>query len=186
MLGLKSFAFEGGLVLWDRGGSRLMAFNAATAEIWPKIEAGRSPRQIAAGLARRYGLPLERARKDVDVLVAELSRLDVLVGATSVADAEHGALPPARSSSPPLGQLTIKLAGLRLSIEAEAGIIAFLRPLFHGRISVDDKVDCSICSCSKHCIRTSIGWRGSMPLPSHAATQPCCFRHPPAAARVCW
>jgi hypothetical protein len=79
----------------------------------------------------------------VDALFAELSRLSVLVGATFVADAEHGAS-TADSDSPPLGQLMIRLAGLHLSIEAEAGIIAFLLPLFHGRISVDDKVDRSI------------------------------------------
>ncbi len=142
--GLKSFAFEGGLVLWDRAASRLMAFNAATAEIWPKIEAGRSPRQIAGGLARRYGLPLERARSDVDALFAELSRLDVLVGAAFVADAEDGGAQPTDSSSPPLAQLMIRLAGLRLSIEAAVDVIAFLRPLFHGRTSADDKADRSI------------------------------------------
>ena len=131
-------------MLWDRAASRLMAFNAATAAIWPQIEAGRSPRQIAGGLVRRYGLPLERARTDVDALFAELSRLGVLVGASFVADAEHGGAQPADSSSPPLAQLMIRLGGLRLSIEAEAGVIAFLRLLFHGRMSVVDKVDRSI------------------------------------------
>ncbi|MGC1780286.1 MAG: PqqD family protein [Xanthobacteraceae bacterium] len=131
-------------MLWDRAASRLMAFNAATTAIWPQIEAGRSPHQIASNLARRYGLPLERARSDVAALFAELLRLGVLGGAGFVADAEDGGVRPIDPSSPPLAQLEIRLAGLRLSIEAEAGIIAFLRPLFHGRISADGKVDRSI------------------------------------------
>jgi hypothetical protein len=142
--GLTPFAFEAGLVLWHRATSRLMAFNAATAAIWPKIEAGRSRRQIAGDLARRYGLTLERARSDVDALFAELSRLGVLVGAAFVADAEDGGAQPADPSSPPLAQLMVRLAGLRLSIEADAEIIEHLRPLFHGRMSADDKADRSI------------------------------------------
>jgi hypothetical protein len=142
--GLTSFAFEGGLVLWDRAASRLMAFNAATAAIWPKIEAGRSRRQIAADLARRYRLTPERARSDVDALFAELSRLDLFrSGAFSDHDKDGGA-EPADAGSPPLVQLMARLAGLRLSIEADAGVIAFLRPLFHGRLSADDAADRSI------------------------------------------
>jgi hypothetical protein len=111
---LKSFVFEDGLVLWDRAASRLMAFNAATAAIWPKVEAGRSPRQIAGSVARRYGLTLERARSDVDALSAELSRLGLLIGAAFVADAEDGGAQPTDSSSPPLAQLIIRLAGRRI------------------------------------------------------------------------
>jgi len=142
--GLRPFAFQGGLVLWDRASSRLMAFNGATAAIWPQIKAGRSPRQIASGLARRYGLPLERAQTDVDTLFAELLHLGVLVGADFATHAEDGGARPADLSSPPLAQLKLKLAGLRLSIEAEVGVIEFLRPLFYRRISADDKIDHSI------------------------------------------
>jgi len=89
-------------------------------------------------------LPRERAQSDVDALFAELLRLGVLVGASFATDAEHHGTPPADSSSPPLARLTIRLADLRLSIEAEAGVIAFLRPLFHGRTSADNEVDRSI------------------------------------------
>jgi hypothetical protein len=48
------------------------------------------------------------------------------------------------SSSPPLARLPITLAGVRLSIEADAELIAFLRPLFHGRTRADDEADRSI------------------------------------------
>ena len=142
--GLKSFAFEDGLVLWDRATSRILAFNAATAAIWPKIEAARSRSQIAGDLARRYALTLDRARNDVDALFAELSRLHVLVSSPFAPKAKDGGAQPADSTSPPLAQLMIRLAGLRLSIEADVEVIAFLRDLFHGRTSADDKADRSI------------------------------------------
>ncbi len=141
---LKSFAFEDGLVLWDCTASRLMAFNAATAAIWPKIAAGCAPREVAGDLARLYGLSLERARSDVDALFSELSRLGVLAGAPSSSASGARAAPAVDPSSPPLARLTITLAGVRLSIEAATEVIAFLRPLLHGRTSADDKADRSI------------------------------------------
>jgi Coenzyme PQQ synthesis protein D (PqqD) len=85
---LKSFDFEDGLVLWDRTTSRLMAFNAATAAVWPKIEAGCLPREVAGDLARFYGLSPERALKDVNALFAELSGLGVLDCARLAPEAE--------------------------------------------------------------------------------------------------
>jgi hypothetical protein len=137
---LKPFAFKDGLVLWDCTRSRLMAFNAATAAIWPKIEAGCSPRKVAAELTRLYGVSFERARCDVDALFAELLRQGVRA---PLAPEDEGvqAVDP---SSTPLARLTLRIAGLRLSIEADAEIIAFLRPLFHGRTSAYHKADRSI------------------------------------------
>jgi hypothetical protein len=139
---LKSFDFEDGLVLWDRTTSRLMAFNAATAAVWPKIEAGCLPREVAGDLARLYGLSLERALRDVNALFAELSGLGVLDRARLAPEAEGKQT--VDLSSPPLARLPITLAGVRLSIEADAEVIAFLRPLFHGRTNADDKADRSI------------------------------------------
>ena len=55
-----------------------MAFNAATAAIWPKIEAGCLPREVAGDLAQLYGLSPERSAGDVKALFAELSGLGVL------------------------------------------------------------------------------------------------------------
>lgn len=119
-----------------------MAFNAATAAVWPKIEAGCLPREVAGDLARLYGLSLERALRDVNALFAELSGLGVLDRARLAPGAEGKQT--VDSSSPPLARLPITLAGVRLSIEADAEVIAFLRPLFHGRTSADDKADRSI------------------------------------------
>ena len=141
---LKSFDFEDGLVLWDRPTSRLMVFNAATAAVWPKIEAGCLPREVADDLARLYGLSLERALRDVDALLAELSRLGVSVRAPLRPKTEDESAQTVDSTSPPLARLTITLAGLRLSIEADAEVIAFLRPLLDGRTSADDEADRSI------------------------------------------
>jgi hypothetical protein len=139
---MKPFAFENGLVLWDCTASRLMAFNAATAAIWPMIEAGHAPGEVAAELARLYGVSFERARCDVEALLAELSRLGGWAGAP-LAPEDDGVQAVDWSSSP-LARLTITIAGLRLSIEADAEVIAFLRPLFHGRISAHGKADRSI------------------------------------------
>jgi hypothetical protein len=120
-----------------------LAFNAATAAIWRMIEAGWPPREIAAELARLYGVSFERARCDVDALFAELSRLGVWPRAPHSPGYEGvKAVDP---SSRPLAQLTIAISGLRLSIEADAEVIAFLRPLFHGRTSEHNKADRSIC-----------------------------------------
>ena len=141
---LKSFDFEDGLVLWDCTTSRLMVFNATTAAIWPKIAAGCLPGEVAGDLARLYGLSLERARLDVDALLGELSRLGVLVREALAPKIEDETVQTVNSSSPPLARLTITLAGVRLSIEADAEVIAFLRPLLHGRTSADDKADRSI------------------------------------------
>src|ERR1700723_58385 len=97
---LKSFAFEDGLVLWDCTASRLMAFNAATAAIWPKIAAGCPPHEVAADLARLYGLSLERARSNVDALFAELSRLRALARAALAPEAKDESAPAVDPSSP--------------------------------------------------------------------------------------
>jgi hypothetical protein len=139
---LQSFDFEDGLVLWDRTASQLSAFNASTAAIWPKIEAGCLPGEIAVDLARQYGLPLERALSDVDALLAELSRLWILAGSPLAPEDEGGRM--VDPSSPALARLSITLAGVRLSIEADAAVIAYLRPLLHGRTSANDKADRSI------------------------------------------
>jgi hypothetical protein len=141
---LKSFDFEDGLVLWDRTASRLMAFNAATAAIWPKIEAGCLPGEVAGDLARLYGLSFERARRDVDTLFGELAGLGVLVREHLDPKTEDEGVQTVEPSSTPLARLTITLADVRLSIEAASEVIAFLRPLLHGRMSADDKADRSI------------------------------------------
>jgi hypothetical protein len=135
---LESFAVEGGLVLWDCTASRLLAFNAATAAIWPMIEEGRAPDEVAAELVRLYGVSYERACCDVDALLAELSRLGGWSPAP-LAPEDEGV-----QAVDPLARLTITIAGLRLSIEADTEVIAFLRPLFHGRASARDKADRSI------------------------------------------
>jgi hypothetical protein len=121
-----------------------MAFNSATAAIWPKIEADCPPDEVADDLARLYGLSFERARRDVDILLAELARLGVLVRAPLDPKTEDEGAQTVDPSSPPLARLTITLAGVRLSIEADAEVIAFLRPLLYGRTSADDKADRSI------------------------------------------
>jgi hypothetical protein len=139
----KSFAFEDGLVLWDCPSSRLMAFNAATAAIWPMIEAGRAPGEVAAELSRLYGVSFERARCDVGALFAELSRLGAWSRAPLAPKNDEGVQAVGPSSSPVAG-LALTIAGLRLSIEADAEVIAFLRPLFYGRTSASHKVDRSI------------------------------------------
>jgi len=139
---LKSFSFENGLVLWDCTASRLMAFNAATAAIWPMVDAGCSPREVAAEIARLYGVSFERACCDAEALFAELSRLGVW--ACAPLSPTYEGVRAVESCSSPLARLTITIAGLRLSIEADAEVIAFLRPLFHGRTSAHDKADCSI------------------------------------------
>jgi hypothetical protein len=140
---LKSFDFEDGLVLWDNAASRLMAFNAATAAIWPQIEAGCLPGEIAADLARQYGLYLERARSDVDALLDELSRLGVFRTTLGPEVEDEGAQTVEPNSPPPV-RLTITLAGVLLSIEADAAVIGFLRPLLHGRTRADGRADRSI------------------------------------------
>ena len=119
-----------------------MAFNAPTAAIWPMIEAGCSPREVAAELAGLYRVSFERARRDVEALFAELSLAGLW--ACVPLGREYEGVRTVGPSLPPLGRLTVTIAGQRLSIEADAEVIAFLRPLFHGRTSEHDKGDRSI------------------------------------------
>jgi hypothetical protein len=117
-----------------------MAFNAATAAIWPMIEAGRASSEVAAELSRLYGVSFERARCDVDALLAELSRLGACAPVAPKDDEGVQAAGPNSS----VARLSLTINGLRLSIDADAEVIGFLRPLFHGRTSANHNVDRSI------------------------------------------
>jgi len=62
-----------GLVLLDVEGGVMLAANAVGARIWQLLEEQQSLDQIARQLAIDYGVPLERADRDLGAFVASLA-----------------------------------------------------------------------------------------------------------------
>jgi len=62
------------LLLLLPGDSRLYAFNDAGRLVWQAVLRKRSATQIAATVAKTFGIPLARAERDVRELLADLLR----------------------------------------------------------------------------------------------------------------
>ena len=62
---------EGGLLLLDYSSSRLFAFNDTARHVWDLIEAGRPEEEITSEFARAWQIPLSRARKDIEFILAQ-------------------------------------------------------------------------------------------------------------------
>jgi hypothetical protein len=61
-----------GLVLLDVKGGMVLASNAVGARIWQLMEEGRSRDEMSRRLAQDYGVPLDRARQDVEAFLSSL------------------------------------------------------------------------------------------------------------------
>lgn len=61
-----------GLVLLDVGAGLVLSANAVGARIWELIEQKRTAGEIAQQLAEEYGVPAERAQRDVAMFIAGL------------------------------------------------------------------------------------------------------------------
>jgi hypothetical protein len=68
---IRRFPIVGGLLLLDDSSSRLFGFNDTARHVWDLIEAGRSEEEIASEFARAWQIPLSRARKDTESIVAQ-------------------------------------------------------------------------------------------------------------------
>lgn len=69
---------DDGLVLLDVEGGVMLAANAVGARIWQLLEEQQSLDQIARQLAIDYGVPLERADRDLGAFVASLAARGIL------------------------------------------------------------------------------------------------------------
>ena len=64
---------DDGLVLLDVDGGLVLASNSVGARIWQLIEQDRTTGEIARQVALDYGVPADRAHRDVTAFVAALS-----------------------------------------------------------------------------------------------------------------
>lgn len=64
---------DGHLLLLGPGDSTLFTLNASGRFLWPLLVRGRSVDQVARALERQFGVPPERARRDVETFILELS-----------------------------------------------------------------------------------------------------------------
>jgi hypothetical protein len=69
-----------GLVLLDVDGGLVLSSNVVGARIWELIAQQRTALEIAAQLANDYGVPLDRAQRDVSLFVADLSARGLVAG----------------------------------------------------------------------------------------------------------
>ncbi|MDX2169435.1 MAG: PqqD family peptide modification chaperone [Deltaproteobacteria bacterium] len=71
--------FDGGLVLADPGRRRLLAYNESAGVIWRCMAHGASADAAAEQLAGRYGIAVERARRDVAAILAHWRDVELFV-----------------------------------------------------------------------------------------------------------
>ena len=69
---------DGQAFVMDPAHKRLHSLNPAGTSIWKGLAAGRSPDELARGLAEEFDVEPRRARADVDVFVTELRRLHLV------------------------------------------------------------------------------------------------------------
>jgi Coenzyme PQQ synthesis protein D (PqqD) len=76
---VRRFPIDGGLLLLDRASNCLFAYNDTARHVWDLIEGGRTEKSLISEFARAWGIPLSRARADIDAIVAEWRLQNVLV-----------------------------------------------------------------------------------------------------------
>jgi Coenzyme PQQ synthesis protein D (PqqD) len=76
---VRRFPIDGGLLLLDRALNCLFAYNDTARHVWDLIEDGRTEEDLISEFARAWGIPLSRARADVNAIVAEWRLQKVLV-----------------------------------------------------------------------------------------------------------
>jgi len=69
-----------GLILLDVDGGLVLSSNAVGARIWQLLEQRHTTGEIAQQLVDDYAVPAERARRDVDTFVADLSARGLVAG----------------------------------------------------------------------------------------------------------
>lgn len=69
-----------GLVLLDIDGGVVLASNAIGARIWQLIEHQHTAQEIAGRLVEDYGIPVERAQRDVVAFLAALLGRGLVTG----------------------------------------------------------------------------------------------------------
>jgi hypothetical protein len=71
--------FDGDLVILDLAGGEYFALDAVGAHMWQGLAAGHEARDVAADVAKRYEVEVDRALDDLLALVAELTARGLLV-----------------------------------------------------------------------------------------------------------
>jgi len=66
-------------LLLDRASNCLFAYNDTARHVWDLIEDGRTEESLISEFARAWGIPLSRARADINAIVAEWRLQNVLV-----------------------------------------------------------------------------------------------------------
>lgn len=79
---VRRFALRDGLVLFDASSNALFAYNQIASRVWELIEAGHNEMEIAASLAGTWRIPVDRARQDVNSVIALWRRQRLLPGAS--------------------------------------------------------------------------------------------------------
>lgn len=84
--GIAYLAGEDGVTLYAPGTGELVGLEGTAAEVWRMVVAGGAVERVAACLAARYDVALDRARADVEALIADLVDRGILrpVGAAGV------------------------------------------------------------------------------------------------------
>jgi hypothetical protein len=75
---IETRSVEGELVLLDLRSQTYLSLNRSGAELWPLLAAGTGRRQLIDELRTKYEISEETAAHDVDTLVEQLSRADLL------------------------------------------------------------------------------------------------------------
>jgi hypothetical protein len=71
---------EGEAVLLDLHGKRLLGLNAAGSYVFPLLDGDRTVAGLAASLAERFGIEVERAEADLRLFLGELARRGFVEG----------------------------------------------------------------------------------------------------------
>lgn len=68
---VQRFDIEGGLLLLDRLGSRLFAYNDTARHVWDLIEAGRGEKDLVAEFAQAWDIPTALAQRDIETILTQ-------------------------------------------------------------------------------------------------------------------
>jgi len=70
---------EGDMVVLDLRTSTYVTLNRAASQLWPMLVQGDTEANLAGKLVQQYGLPADRAHRDVQDFVANLRINDLLI-----------------------------------------------------------------------------------------------------------
>jgi Coenzyme PQQ synthesis protein D (PqqD) len=77
--GLLAEQVAGALVVLRLETGQAVQLNATGAWLWDRLESSQTVASLVQGMADRYGIDSERARRDVDSFVADLDRRQMLL-----------------------------------------------------------------------------------------------------------